>query len=643
MLIVILIFTCNFLSAQEEKHVRDSTIMNEDSTKYNSIDRSSERNIEDSTRYMKIEKISRKTRVGQAVYNLLFRKLQKESHPRFSANQMIEDRNHRTGQGKVIRNIDILTMDPFGYNIRDTSIHPKTMLFNSGNYLHSKTKASVIKNLLLFSENELYDSTLVKESERLIRSQVYIRDVYLETVRAKRDSVDIHIRVLDVWSLLPTVRISSSETGFGMRDLNFAGSGTNLHFTTRWKNGDAGNVTYISYLMPNIRNTYTSLNIQYLFSPNRNLLKIHDFQDYFYTPVSYNPQYMFSRNRNILKSIEINRPFYSPGTRWAGGVFLGQILTTQSYLFSDTVRFLSERTNITDIWLGRSWRIFRNNDDDRITSLVLSGRFVHTRDPSRTPEAVNADLFNTHNYYFGALSITSRKYFRDRYIFNYGKTEDVPAGKIAGITLGKEYQLNSRFYIGLNAGTGTYYRFGYLGAHLSYGTFVDLTGFHQGILTGRMTFFTRLLTIGDWKLRQFITPSFVFGINKSPVDNQPLRIGIKGFESIESLTSGLTVISLQTQSYSPLNIGGFHFGPFIYMHIGILGEEPAGHKGRVYSLLGLGLLVKNDFLMFNTFQISLSFYPYVPENRYNLFKANAYKTTDFGFRDFEVSKPGIVE
>jgi hypothetical protein len=47
--------------------------------------------------------------------------------------------------------------------------------------------------------------------------------------------------------------------------------------------------------------------------------------------------------------------------------------------------------------------------------------------------------------------------------------------------------------------------------------------------------------------------------------------------------------------------------------------------------------------MFNTFQISFSFYPYIPENRYNLFRTNAYKTTDYGFRDFEVSKPGIVE
>ncbi|NJO68442.1 MAG: hypothetical protein HC830_03475 [Bacteroidetes bacterium] len=33
-------------------------------------------------------------------------------------------------EGKIIRNIDILTLDPFGYDIRDTSVTPKGFLKN---------------------------------------------------------------------------------------------------------------------------------------------------------------------------------------------------------------------------------------------------------------------------------------------------------------------------------------------------------------------------------------------------------------------------------------------------------------------------------------------------------------------------------
>ena len=629
------------IMAQEDKTARDSTIIVEDSLIYNSIDEASSRNSEDSTKYQNLETISGKSKFGRMIHRFLFRRLAKETRPEFSTVQLFESRNHKTGQGKTIRRINIQSFDPFGYNIRDTSVHPDKAIYNIGNGLHSKTNSPVIKNLLLFKPDEKYDSATVIESERLIRSQKYIRDIYLDVTPVSRDSVDVTLRVIDVWSLLPSAFRTSTDIGFGVRDLNFAGTGNTFELSTRWEQ-DKGNVTHVSYLMPNIRNTYTSLNIQYLFSPGKDLQKIHDFDEYFYSPVSINPQYMFSDNGNIIRSIELNRPFYSPGVRWAGGAFLGQIMTTQTYI-TDSIRFLSNKMNVRDFWLGRSWRIFRERDNERITSLVLSGRYISSGSPSRTQEAIDADIFNNNSYLFGALSITSRKYFRDRYIFNYGKTEDVPAGKIAGFTIGRHYQQKSRLYLGLNAGSGTYYSFGYLSTHLSYGTFLDLTGFHQGMLTGRITYFTRLLTLGNWKLRQFVQPSFAFGIKRSPVENQPLRVGIKGFESIESLASNLTVISLQTQSYAPWNLAGFHFGPYLFTHFGILGEEPIGHEGRFYSLFGLGLLIKNDYLMFNTFQVSLSFYPYIPADSYNIFRTNAYKTSDYGFRDFEVSKPGIME
>lgn len=630
------------LNAQEDKPVHDSTIMVRDSIIYNSLDEVSYRNDQDSVKYHNIATMSGRSKFWKAVHRALFRRLEKESKPRLSADQISEALSHQRGQGRIIRNIKILSFDPFGYNIRDTSKNLDRVVFDIGNAIHAKTNNPVIRNLILFSEFERYDSLLVKESQRLIRSQDYIRDVSLMVSRVSRDSVDVSIRTLDVWSLLPSAKITGSQTGFGLKDLNFAGTGNTLQLNTLWKH-NRGNITHVSWLMPNIRNTYTSLNVQYLFSPGNNVEEIQDFDNYYYSPVSSNPQYMFSANRNIIRSIEVNRPFYSPRTRWAGGAFLGQIMTAQSFIDLDSIRVLSQRTNINDIWAGRSWQLFRDREDERITSLVLSGRFVRATYHPRLPEAETFDIFNNLNYYFGALSITSRKYFQDRYVFNYGITEDVPGGKIAGITLGTEFRQKRRLYIGLNAGTGTYYSFGYLSAHLSYGTFADASGFHQGLLTGRLTYFTKLMTIGNWKLRQFIRPSFAFGINRSPVDNQPLSIGIRGFESIETRSPSLTLISLQTQTYAPWNLAGFHFGPYLFLHAGRLGAEPLGHKGRLYSLLGIGVLIRNEYLMFNTFQISVSFYPYIPENRHNLFRTNAYKTTDYGFRDFEVTKPGIIE
>jgi hypothetical protein len=44
----------------------------------------------------------------------------------------------------------------------------------------------------------------------------------------------------------------------------------------------------------------------------------------------------------------------------------------------------------------------------------------------------------------------------------------------------------------------------------------------------------------------------------------------------------------------------------------------------------------------NTFQLSVAFYPSIPGNGNNILKMNSFKTTDFGFSDFEIGKPATV-
>ncbi|HLP72184.1 MAG TPA: hypothetical protein VK155_04715 [Bacteroidales bacterium] len=642
-IIVFLMFcACCRLYSQEKKTIHDSTIIVRDSVIYNSVDSASS-SVVDSSKYKALQSLTERSAFAAFLHRAIFRPLGRGAPPPLYEGQKLESAFHSAAQGKIIRKISIITLDPFGNNIRDTSEHPHTLLFKTGNWVHTKTNIGVIKNLLLLRENQVYDSLMAKESERLLRSHDFIRDIYLSVIGSTADSVDLELRAVDVWSLLPFLSRKSTETGIGFSDLNFAGTGSRLEITGWWKKYGGGNITHVSYLLPNFRNSYISLNVQFLFAPGGNLLDLREFGHYYYSPVSSNPQYMFPRNNNIVRSVEINRPFYSPVARWAGGIFYGQIMTTQNWISSDTLRYLSARTNIQDLWGGRSWQIGREKPTGRITSFVLSGRFVRTYTPNRSAEIISARLFPTHTYFFGSVSLSSRKYYRDKYIFNYGKIEDVPSGRIAGITFGEDFQQRSRLYIGLYAGIGNYYRFGYLSTFLSYGTFKNSTdGFQQGILTGRITYFTPLLSIGDWRIRQFVRPTFVFGINKSPADNQPLNVGIKGFEAVESRASSVSIISLQTQTYAPWDIAGFHFGPYIFTHIGLLGE-PGRPQGRLYSLVGLGVLIKNDYLMFSTFQLSLSFYPYLPVNRHNIFKTNAYKTSDYGFKDFEVTKPGIVE
>ena len=65
-------------------------------------------------------------------------------------------------------------------------------------------------------------------------------------------------------------------------------------------------------------------------------------------------------------------------------------------------------------------------------------------------------------------------------------------------------------------------------------------------------------------------------------------------------------------------------------------------ENKAYSKIGIGLIINNDFLVFSSFQISLSYYPSIPGNGENIFKTNSFETTDFGFQDFELGKPRTV-
>ena len=58
----------------------------------------------------------------------------------------------------------------------------------------------------------------------------------------------------------------------------------------------------------------------------------------------------------------------------------------------------------------------------------------------------------------------------------------------------------------------------------------------------------------------------------------------------------------------------------------MLGDEITGFKNsEVYSQIGLGVLIKNENLVSNRFQLSISFYPLIPGIGHNVFKMNSYQ------------------
>ena len=157
-----------------------------------------------------------------------------------------------------------------------------------------------------------------------------------------------------------------------------------------------------------------------------------------------------------------------------------------------------------------------------------------------------------------------------------------------------------------------------------------------------INYFTGLIEIGKWKFRQFVKPQIPLGINRFSNDslNPNEDYGLDGINSSGLSGTSRFLFTLQTQSYAPWNFFGFHFGPYLTYTLGMLGDAETRFKNKIkYSQIGFGILIKNENLVFGTFQISVSFYPIIPGIRQDIFKMNSYRTSDFGFRDFEIGKP----
>jgi hypothetical protein len=179
------------------------------------------------------------------------------------------------------------------------------------------------------------------------------------------------------------------------------------------------------------------------------------------------------------------------------------------------------------------------------------------------------------------------------------------------------------------------------------GTYFSNSKAEQTTLSFQATYFTQLFELGNWKLRQFIKPQFIIGINRQNSIGDRLTVnenyGIQGFNSAVYGTSKM-LMTIQTQGYAPKDIGGFRMNPYFNYTIALLENKMDGiTTNKAYSKIGIGVIINNDYLVFSSFQLSLSYYPTIPFQGNNIFRTNAFETADFGLQSFELAKPRTVQ
>ncbi|MDN6309710.1 MAG: hypothetical protein ACTHY4_01460 [Flavobacteriaceae bacterium] len=589
--------------------------------------------------YDKIEDYSDQTKTSKFLHRLVFRSQNKSK----GKTTRRPKQNYTPFEGKIIRQIKVDSHDPFGFSFTDSTKTERNWLERTGNKIHIKSKDFAIKNYLIIKKNKPLDSLKLKESERLIRKQRFIRDVEItvKPVDESSDSVDVVISTLDSWSLVPHGSFSDSKMRLQLKEQNYLGYGHQLKVGVRNRFSDGKLASELLYTIPNYKNTYITSTLGY----------------------------REDLDGAYRKRFNIGRSFFSPYTRWAAGIYLDEqfrkvMLPGADIELDDPLRF---RYRSQDIWAGYSFHLFKGQSErERAANIITSFRFLHIdyrERPSRAFDDIN--FFSSETFYLGSLGISSRQFVEDSYIFrDDGVTENVPIGDVYAITAGNQYKnKQNRLYLGAKIAHGNYFDWGYLSTSLEFGTFFNKSKAEQTAYSLSVNYFTNLISLGgEWRMRQFIKPQFIIGKNRLnsigdrlTIDetndfrgfygNQEERensIGIPGFDS-NLLGTSKYVLSLQTQFYTPWSFIGFRFNPYLNINTAMLSDkEKPVINGKLYSSFSVGVILRNEYLVFNSIRLSLSYYPSIPGRGDHIINTHAINLGDDGLHGFELGKPEPV-
>lgn len=573
--------------------------------------------------YQDINDLSKRNKFSRFVYKLIFRESALKAENLIPSKPKKDEKVVKKHQeGKIIRNITIETLDPFGFSVTDEKKLPKRKLEKFGNSVHLKTKEVTIRNIMLFRKHDKLDAKLLLESERLIRSQRYIREVTIVPVDIpkNKDSIDIKIRVLDSWTLIPTGSLSSTESSAKLTERNILGFGHLISGNIKNRFDTRERAVYAQYSINNIKDTYFRFDLDYA----------NEF------------------NNDSKRSININRPFYSVIAKNAGGFYFENSLRTEQFPVLDTISLQNVSYDFQEYWYGRAFKINSKSNPERyFTNLILALTYnqkVFGRMPEATLDPSN--YFSNEKNWIGMIGVSKQKFYQDTFVFNYNITEDIPYGENIALIIGhQEKNSNSRMYTGLSVSYGKKYSFGYASGFAEWGSFYDAGFTEQTTFRLGLNYFSPLINLGSWRFRQFIKPTYVWGNNRDESFKDRLIFfeadGLPGFNSRLNGTQKWT-LSFQTQSYIPGSWYGFRFSPYLNMTLGSLANEKALFSSKVYSKFSIGALINNDFLVFNSFQISFSYYPTIPFEGDGINKFNSLENTNLSLYDFQLSKPAYI-
>lgn len=558
-----------------------------------------------------------RNQLSKLAIQLLLSNSSKETSPKNNNTQ----EQWKKYEGKIINTLQIIQLDPFGTSLYDTSLHQASKLENFGNSVHIKTLETVLEDNIFVSEGDTLDINLLYDNERLLRRLGYLKDVRIvvRNVFGQPDRVNVYFITRDIFSFGFYWEIRDKDEGkFEVYDKNFLGTGHKLLLGSPYKSGDPG--FKLSYEIDNIAGSFIKGKAKY-------------------------------ENAFDNKKIElsINREFFSYRTQYAGEFYLSLNDKYSNIVKPDTVLKDIHLDYLThDIWGARSFLLNKNLKGGRRTRLILAlrgKRDIFFEGP-QIQERYNSK-FHDNSLLLSSIALSREKFYKTRFMYSFGVTEDIPVGSLVQITAGMEQdEFYKRNYFALQAGYGHFFpNVGFFHLHTNLGTYIYNKEPEQGTINARLEFISKLIRNGNGFIRQFFTINYLEGFNRFAdeyieMDNDS---DIRGISLDKQFGQRKISFNTETVFFSDWYYYDFRFANYLFADMGFITRKNQHlFDSKPYMGIGFGLRIRNENLVFKTFQMRFAFYPTFGDVNspfgFRITGAKDYNAIDY----YQPNKPEII-
>ncbi|CAG4994230.1 hypothetical protein DYBT9275_01349 [Dyadobacter sp. CECT 9275] len=580
----------------------------------------------DSIRYTNLKLRMSKTKFSKAIYRLLFRDVYNQGQVKEV--KEIETNPFTEYEGMIIKNIIVKQLNILGQSVYDTARTGNQLERFLSKNLHTNTREGIIRrSFLLFSEGDEIKAQVLKDNERLLRSNKLVVDARIVVIPRKDITwmADVMVIIQDAWSLNISGGFNTfNKFNVGVENINVQGTTHSQLTAVRWDGKDTLQKFQFRtiYTIPYIGKTFITGQANFIYE--------RDLKE---------------------QSVRFFRPFLTNETKYAGALEAGHTRLRQyKRKINDTEVEIRFPTSFFyyDSWLGRAFKfpfeskIFTKNS--RLVVALRHNKYVFHDRPEVGPN-LNKIYWNRSATLL-SLGFSNRNYKRDVLIYGFGRTEDVPVGNLLSVTGGQEStQFGERGYGGVQFAKGLYLprNMGYSYLLLNFGSYFKSSKMQQGVYNGQLNYISNLIPFRYSFFRQFVTLKYTYGVNRDSLDylNISREQGIRGISSDRLIGTKRLTLGMETVFFSDKSLLGFRIAYFVFADFGLVNSVKSLLHGPVYQGYGLGLRLRNENLTFNTIQLRVGYYPNIPGNT-SVFRFGADGNIPLRLRDFDISAPSIV-